>query len=304
MPLNPGDEAMTTITMGRRAMLGGSMALCTATMLGGTCAHAATAAEANRKINVAGRQRMLTQRMSRSAVFAAMEVEPARHVDLLEVSRADFSRALDGLHYGDADLGLPEEEHAPVREQIAVVEDLWYPFESMARRIVDRGAAHDREILHIAEANVPLLEESDRLVDLLVQYYGTEDTDMGRAIAINIAGRQRMLSQKMTKEAGLIAYGWRSEVTADDLAETIRLFEDSLAALMTGNPSFTLPRPPEEVWTQLTEVKGLWEGFAPQVRDVAAAVAADGAHLTFLAARSDPLLAAMNEAVRRYEVAA
>ena len=288
----------------RRTLLRCGLAASAALTFSAARARAATEAEANRKINVSGRQRMLSQRMSRCAVFAALGVEAARHIELLEVSRADFSKALDGLHYGDPDLGLPEEEFSPIREQIAVVEDLWYPFESMVRRIVDRGEAREREIGHIAEANVPLLAEANTLVELLVEYYGAEATDMGRAIAINIAGRQRMLSQKMTKEVGLIAYGWRPEVTAVELKETTRLFEDSLAALMSGNPSFTLPRPPEEVWHQLTVVKGLWDEYAPVVRSPIPTATADAATLEFLAAHADPLLANMNEAVNLYEVAA
>ena len=292
-------------TFNRRGLLQCGIAAGAIGLLPAGRVRAATEAEANRKINISGRQRMLTQRMSRSAVYAALDVEAERHIELLEVSRADFSKALDGLHYGDADLGLPEEEYAAVREQIEVVEELWYPFESMVRRIVDRGEAREREILHIAETNVSLLKEANTLVELLVEYYGREDTDMGRAIAINIAGRQRMLSQKMTKETGLSAYGWRPDVTRVDLKETMRLFEDSLAALMSGNPSFTLPRPPEEVWQQLTVVKGLWADFKPEVAKFLPEEKTIERHCLFdVASRSDPVLANVHKAVNLYEVAA
>ena len=267
-------------------------------------AFAATAEEANRKVNISGRQRMLTQRMSRAAVYAALGIEPERHIELLEVSRSDYAKALDGLNYGDADLGLPEEEFADIRDQIGVIEELWFPFESKVRRIVDRGEAKAREVDLIAETNVPLLKESNTLVEMLVKTYGGDVTDMGRAVALNIAGRQRMLSQKMTKECGLIAYGYEREATTEALGGTMTLFENSLAALMQGNAMFTLPRPPEEVWTQLEVVRGLWGEFKPVVQTVAVAGSINEAQLGFLAQNADPLLANMHKAVNLYEVAA
>ncbi len=94
------------------------------------------------------------------------------------------------------------------------------------------------------------------------------------AIGINVAGRQRMLSQRMTKEALLVTHA----ISADErkalrgmLAKSVKLFDRSLNALINGgNSDLGVLNPPgSERSLQLArELKGLWKGFSANCRVV------------------------------------
>ncbi len=80
---------------------------------------------------------------------------------------------------------------------------------------------------------------------------------------INLAGRQRMLSQKMTKEAMFIANGFNAR---EDMEQTQQLFEQALNGLIEGDEDSGLPpAKTEEIRGQLLIVKGLWHRFKPDI---------------------------------------
>ncbi len=85
------------------------------------------------------------------------------------------------------------------------------------------------------------------------------------ATAINVAGRQRMLSQKITKEASFyIQTGEQSWAHA--LKSTYSLFEKSLAALEFGNTEMNLKKVDSpQVLLPIAELKSMWQPFRDKV---------------------------------------
>ncbi|GAB6043787.1 methyl-accepting chemotaxis protein [Endothiovibrio diazotrophicus] len=139
------------------------------------------------------------------------------------------------------------------------------------------------------------------------------------AQVINIAGRQRMLSQKMTKEAFMLAAalraGGESGAMRKGLLDTVGLFDRSLGALTTGGMTVggageaqALPAATGEARVSLEKVAVIWHGFKAAMERVAA-VDADPASKTFRNALAEvtrgnlPLLKASNEAVGLMTVA-
>lgn len=65
-------------------------------------------------INIAGRQRMLSQRINKCAFGfnqAKDESERAHYLDELKISVALWERSQNGLLYGDKELGLPGRQY-------------------------------------------------------------------------------------------------------------------------------------------------------------------------------------------------
>ena len=60
-------------------------------------------------------------------------------------------------------------------------------------------------------------------------------------IIMNISGRQRMLSQKMSKEALLVIAGINPDENLKKLADSMKLFETSLLALTEGDVAMNIP---------------------------------------------------------------
>ena len=77
--------------------------------------------------------------------------------------------------------------------------------------------------------------------------------------AINVAGRQRMLSQRLAKEALLVAQQAESQQVME---KTIKLFESSHRALLNGDEKQNItPVKSAAIIKQLKMVETLWSSY-------------------------------------------
>jgi PAS domain S-box-containing protein len=123
-------------------------------------------------------------------------------------------------------------------------------------------------------------------------------------LVINIAGRQRMLSQKMAKEALAVADGTDTALAIKRDA-TMAVFAQSLDALRQGGqapltlnptgPRQTLPTPTPAVAAQLDRVAGLWADYETAIRRLA--TPGEGKKAEAMLDASDAVNTAMNQAV-------
>jgi methyl-accepting chemotaxis protein len=123
-------------------------------------------------------------------------------------------------------------------------------------------------------------------------------------VAINLAGRQRMLSQKMSKEALIIQAAPTSE-NIEALKKTTALFERTLAGLMDGDKEVNLIRTDRaSIRKQLEKVGGIWKPFRAHMDTIATAKPDSSAFQTAIAhiqKNNVHLLTEMNQAVQMYE---
>ena len=244
------------------------------------------------QINLSGRQRMLTQKMSKEALLVALGIEPERNRENLKATIALFERTLKGLLNGDRELRLAPPPNRNIRAQLEKVMVLWLQF----RPLVDKVAAGatDRPTLErIARTNLPLLAEMNRAVKLYEKAAGTDTAEI--ALVINLAGRQRMLTQKMTKEYLLVALNIDAEENRKNLAATMQLFDTTLKGLLDGNDQLPPTKDPA-IRAQLKKVMALWSQFAPLLRKPATPE-----NLQAIARANLPLLKEMDRAVKMYE---
>ncbi len=121
---------------------------------------------------------------------------------------------------------------------------------------------------------------------------------------INVAGRQRMLTQKMSKEAMTIKAGLSVEKCRATLIETHDLFDMSLNALINGNSAMNIPPTTNsKILGQLNKVKALWVDFSNQIKTVANPSSnseAINAAIEKIKTQNIPLLKEMNKAVGMY----
>ena len=124
---------------------------------------------------------------------------------------------------------------------------------------------------------------------------------------INLAGKQRMLTQKMTKEAlAIIAEGDQmKEVNQKYLAKTSDLFDKTLKGLISGNEELGLtPTQNTEILGQLNHIQKLWKEFKVHIDVV---IKEDSTSPEFresvshVTSSNIPLLKEMNKAVGMYE---
>ena len=79
------------------------------------------------------------------------------------------------------------------------------------------------------------------------------------AVIINLAGRQRMLTQKMSKEMFMIAKGVDADANRENLKKTAALFDTTLKGLINGDSSTGLPATTNATTLKtMQKVQGMW----------------------------------------------
>jgi hypothetical protein len=265
---------------------------------------ALTVAEAGkRKINLSGRQRMLSQRMAKAACFIAIDVNKAGHVKMAAEAHALFDKTLKGLRQGDQEQGLSSEKNPNILRELAGVEALWSDYGPAIDQVVKQGAVAGGILGQVAALNVPTLRQMHKTVGEFERHYGASgQIHPALALALNVSGRQRMLSQKASKEFCLIAAGHEVEANRQALSETVTLFERSLLALMDGDDVLGLPEAPtDELYEQLEKVQGIWEPLRDIFKAVANGATPSATQIQRVAADNNPLLVEMNRAVWMYD---
>ena len=263
-----------------------------------------TAIEAARKVNVSGRQRMLSQRMAKAACLMARDISFATTYDQLTQAYTLFQRSDAALRAGDAQMGLPAEELPTVMSALSAIDEPWAGYSSILENAVQSGTVLVDELEALDDRSRDVLKFMNIAVFKTARAYAdvVPSVPLGLTITIDVAGRQRMLTQKAVKEACMMTVSPDPALYGDRLSETIELFDLSLKALRDGYEDVgVIPAPSREIDRKLQEVAGLWEPLKSMLDRAAEGQVLSDRDLSRVARMSEPLLQTMNEAVGLYE---
>ena len=296
----------TAILIGCLVLLGISVQLLSAHSARGLLSPAQAATEEidfKHIINLAGRERMLSQKMSKEFLLIALGYNARENLRNLKYSRETFARVLKGLRHGDAELELQYVDDGTIHAKLTKVEELWPEFEDLLRDNVAQEGIPAESVAAVAERRLPLLAAMHEAV---VAY---EELSRKSAKAfslaerlVNIAGRQRMLTQKMSTEFLLIVYGHEVQANREKLASTMATFEKYLNALLLGDSSERIiAAPTPRIRSQLRAVDRLWQEFKPMMEAALQGKEIDRDALADMASLNVTLLTEMDNAVDLYE---
>ncbi len=247
-------------------------------------------------INLAGRQRMLTQKMSKEILFIAKGFEAGKYRNTLKKTADLFDSTLDGLINGNKRLKATNNKE--IQAQLRKVKTLWKSFYSIIETVVEGGKP---DVEKIARLNMPLLKNMNTAVQMYTKE-AKQVTGKAAGKVINLAGKQRMLTQKMSKEMLLAALGYDTANSVAELKKTADLFDKTLKGLRNGDKELGLPATSAAgIVVQLDEVASIWRDFKAVVEKVTAAGAADDGDIKKMSELNIPLLKSMNKAVMMYE---
>ena len=200
-----------------------------------TCAAAAAPPEV--AINIAGRQRMLSQRIVKAYCQIGLGVLPEASRTQLREAVALFEQQKSVLESATAD--------RVTLEALRALGRVWLPFKSLAMSPATLEGARQ---LHARDAEV--LAAAQRVTQLL-------ESAAPNAVGplVNLAGRQRMLSQRLAKIYMLQAWGVDNSGLRQD-SETARIeFVAALAKLRTA------PQNSDEIRRELAAIELQWKWF-------------------------------------------
>ncbi len=163
---------------------------------------------------------------------------------------------------------------------------------------------------------VPVLLLAIIILGMFLVTWNTTAKQRDDGLVINLAGRQRMLTQKMTKEFLIFTKkralsGEVDNQLAARLSDTMTVFSMTLHALTYGgkaplslDPSDTrfriCPKSKEPAFSQLKKIHGLWTPFEKQLNlglKETGGTDGDESVLAWILTNNMPLLAEMNKAV-------
>jgi hypothetical protein len=257
-------------------------------------------------INLSGKQRMLTQKMSKEMLLIAKGIDVVQNKQNLEKTAALFDKTLKGLIHGDEGLKLVTNENPKIVKQLEKVTKLWSGFRKNVYNVL--GGDTSKAVLeNIAKENLPLLKNMNRAVKMFeddAKKLGGKSLDPGMAVTLNLSGKQRMLTQKMTKELLLLANGIEPDKNRRNLKKTTSLFERSLKGLQVGDKDLELPGTEDpDISEQLELVEELWGEYKSVLSKIISGDSNTVPQETLVkAAKMNlPLLREMNKAVKMYE---
>lgn len=192
----------------------------------------------NDAINKAGRQRMLSQRVAKAYLCVGQKIQSAQASKVLDQSMALFDRQLVEL-----------KSFAPagaVRDTYVQLEGEWSTYKSLLVGAAPSQAnaakllAQDAKVLDLAHKGTGLLEQ-------------LSSKPAGKLV--NIAGRQRMLSQRMAKY--YYAMAWHVDVAQSE-AELTKARKEFVAALEVLRSA---PQATADIKQELILADGQWVFF-------------------------------------------
>ena len=178
-----------------------------------TSSHAIEIKNLHHAVDIAGKQRMFTQRMLKDYAMIGMENSfnnPDK--DLKDIIKK-FENHLESLH-----LYTKKKE---IRKSTSRVKKLWKPIKKVLEKSPKKETA-----LQLQENLEHLLQASDTTTHLFAKATGEQS-----GIIIDMSGRQRMLSQRMASLYMLKVWGVKNKSFQDKMDRSMELFETSLIQL-------------------------------------------------------------------------
>ena len=259
--------------------------------------------DAKRRINLAGRQRMFSQRMSKAACFILTGVEVEKHEKMLQKTYDLFAVTNDALSNGSDTLELKPERNPAVFVALTRVQKRWDDFAPKVRAVIDHATIDTGSLAELDASGLALLKDMNTAVNIIAKTYGDQlpELPLILAVTIDLAGRQRMFTQKMSKDFCLIDAGVEPDANRADLEATAQYFTATLDALIDGFPGAVMAAPNDDIHAKLLEVKELWKEPAAVLQAAASGGPISEADRLLIADQMEEVLVTMNEAVKLYE---
>jgi hypothetical protein len=255
------------------------------------------------RINLSAKLRMLSQRIAAEACIYAAHANDEAAVAGLTAAIEEFSKIVRGLEVGDDSLGiLGPEDSAKILKGLKVLSEEWAPMEAAVKDLLSAGGDNSADVAKIYEQSPKVLKIAQKLsTEVGSIYTDPQSLSVSAAMAIDIAGRQRMLLQKMTKEACQISTEAGSAETLELLATTVSTFDATLTAMIDGMPEAGMPPPPTpEIRADLELVRSNWQTFRAPLDAVLAGTPLDAAGLSQLLVNGDTMLMELADIVAEY----
>jgi hypothetical protein len=208
---------------------------------------------ANERLAFSDKLTMYSQRIASSACSFTMEERPFESRGFLAVAGLEIDRILNALENGDRALGIPtREENGDILQLVRQIKSDWDPIHGITKKIL-AGEKDPSLLRDLDQRTQKFTTDSQRLVTLISnQYTDTSSLQLSDAIRLQVAGRQRMLSQQLSFDACRIQATGDAEALAS-MVKVSETFEMSANALRKGMPEVGIEATSDPILTAALE---------------------------------------------------
>ncbi|MGP1449907.1 MAG: type IV pili methyl-accepting chemotaxis transducer N-terminal domain-containing protein [Wolinella sp.] len=235
-------------------MVGGIVTLCIAIIIISTVFINQGGIADGNVINIAGKERMLSQRISKE-VFMINSQDKFDFKEL-DSSINEFQDKLNTLRNGNQKLGIPPPPYKEIEEQLEVVNTQWLDFRQDVENFKVAISSLDASRRFLDVNNNQMLTLSDHIVySMIKSNLSGED--------INIAGRQSMLTQHMAYHLLRHTNKWDAK-SYEEVYASFKLYNETILQFYTS----VKYRAHEELYRDIKTAYHFWEIYSKHIYSV------------------------------------
>lgn len=191
-------------------------------------------------IDIAGRQRMLTQKIAKDVLLVASGQTNKSIFNALQQSHALFDVSLIHLRNGNLKLNIPKSPDA-LQPQLAQIQTLWQPTSDNIMQIINEEKADLASVELVMQNTAKLLALSHQYV---IDLSSANSAQQNKSLLqrVNLTGKLRMLSQKIATQALSVCYHYHFFKNKNSAINTINEFNNIIEGLIVGNDYLRLKK--------------------------------------------------------------
>ena len=256
------------------------------------------------RLNFVDRQRMLNEMIVKSLCLVDQRVKRSMYRNQLAVAQFAYQETLLHLTQGSAALKLAPEAREELRKAIEDLKAEWVKYAAVLNGWSVARWGKKLFAVKVYEVNEALAVRLQQVNDLYRGVYEKQRVIGSEARAgILLAGRQRMLTQKMTKELCQLAQSYNVDETRKRLNESLSQFAKTTKTLAKGDPEAGLNGEPPGMALELMErSEAVFATAEPILTAAASGNLATPEQLSLVAEANDKALHTWGKAASVYEL--
>lgn len=257
--------------------------------------------DANRSFTMAGRQWLLIERMTNSALLAALGIDASPSLDSVHWSQDRFDRMQRLLREGDPHLGMMPGTRPEIVETLNEVDFRWQRYDSAFKEILASREISQAQIQRLTESHATTIEAVGQMVDTFEYFVHGGRSHTVLSSTIDGTGQLRALTQQVLRRLLMAAYHPDSPEQRLRLAQSTREFDRTLSGLINGDPELhLLPAPTQEIKAELMAVSGMWNEVQPILQSASDGDAVSNDEITTVAQTANDMAVPLTMALLMY----
>ncbi len=256
------------------------------------------------RLNFVDRQRMLNEMIVKALCLIDQRVNRGAYRNQLAVAQFAYQETLLHLTEGSEELKLAPEGRQELRKAIEDLKSEWVKYAAVLNGWSVARWGKKLFAVKVYEVNEALADRLQKVNDLYREVFEKERVIGPTALTgILLAGRQRMLTQKMTKELCQLVQGYNVEETKKQLKESLALFAQTTETLSKGDPKIGLTgEPPGMALELIGNSKSIFASVEPILAAAAAGTSSIREDLSLVAGANDKALHSWVKTTAIYEL--